>query len=175
MHRRAGLGVVWVLGSLLGSLLCPLLGSSSGCAAPADEAPGPRMDSAVFADEQQIVTPLVCPGARGCATASGRVRAGAAHRAITPTFDAPVPMAGFSIGREATGVHDDVESRVFVVEHGDVRVGVVALDVIGWFQQDALRIRRAAAAAGLGLDHVLVTSTHNHESKDTMGIWGVSV
>jgi len=133
------------------------------------------MDSAVFADEQQIVTPLVCPGARGCATASGRVRAGAAHRAITPTFDAPVPMAGFSIGREATGVHDDVESRVFVVEHGDVRVGVVALDVIGWFQQDALRIRRAAAAAGLGLDHVLVTSTHNHESKDTMGIWGVSV
>jgi hypothetical protein len=145
------------------------------CAPPADERVVPQMDTAVLADEREVVTPLVCPGARGCTDVRGRLRAGAAHRAITPDMTAPVPMAGFTIGRTATGVHDDVESRVFVVEQGDLRVGVVSLDVIGWFQQDALRIRRAAADAGLDLDHVLVTSTHNHETKDTMGIWGRSV
>src|SRR5690606_33461019 len=34
------------------------------------------------------------------------------------------------------------------------------------------RIRAAAEDAGLGLSALTVTSTHNHEGPDTMGLWG---
>jgi hypothetical protein len=85
------------------------------------------MDSAVLADARGIATPLVCPGARGCETAGGDVlRVGAAARVITPDFDnGPVYLAGFDIGRQATGVHDDIEVRAIVLERGELRVGLV--------------------------------------------------
>lgn len=134
-----------------------------------------EMNSAVDVDDEDEVTALICPGAVGCASAEGTLRAGAAFRAITPSLDAAVYLAGFSLGRAATGVHDDVEARVFVVEQGDVRTGFVTVDTVGWFQQDAQRIRRRVRERGVELDHIVVSSTHNHESKDTMGIWGASV
>ena len=33
----------------------------------------------------------------------------------------------------------------------------------------------APVEAGLALDQLIVTSTHTHESKDTMGMWGEAV
>ncbi len=146
---------------------------SLGCDAPKS---GITMDSRVLVDARGVATPLVCPGARGCAHAGGALKAGAAKRAITPDVAAaPVYLAGFGMGRQATGVHDDVWSRMIVVEQGDVRVGLVVLDCVGFFHQDVERVREAAKAAGLDLDDVIVTSTHVHESKDTMGMWGADV
>ena len=95
------------------------------CVPGADPPGGPAMDSARFVDDNGVVTPLVCPGARGCERQGGALRVGAAARAITPNLDdGTVYIAGFSPGRPATGVHDNVWVRAFVVEDGDVRVGV---------------------------------------------------
>jgi hypothetical protein len=157
----------------------------------------PTMDSAVV-DENGLSPALVCPGARGCTSNAGALFVGAGARTITPvvetftdtnangvrdfdedfvdenangTWDG-VWVAGFSMGRAATGVHDDLWARAVVLRQGDVSVGMVALDVVGFFHSDVMNVRRAVAARGLDLDHVIVASTHNHEAKDTMGIWG---
>jgi hypothetical protein len=154
--------------------MCLLGLSTLLCACPNNEVVI-TMDSSVIADDQGQPTALVCPGAKGCSTALGQLHAGAGTRIITPSLDEPVYMAGFDIGRQATAIHDDVEARALVVEQGELRIGFVTLDTIGWYNQDAIRVRQSAAARDLQLDHVVVSSTHNHESKDTMGIWGQDI
>jgi len=84
-------------------------------------------------------------------------------------------LAGFGNGRAATGVHDDVWARAITLQKGDVSIGMVAIDCVGYFQQYVLSIRKAAEAAGLDFDHIMVSSTHVHESHDTMGMWGKDV
>lgn len=136
------------------------------------------MDTAVIVDERGLSSALVCPGARGCADADGPLLVGAAARAITPPVgedDPPVWMAGFDIGRQATGRHDDQWARALVVERGDTAVGLVVLDVIGLFHDEVQRMRSAALDAALRLDTVVVVTTHVHEAKDTMGMWGAAV
>ena len=152
-------------------VVLPLL----GC--PETPPPG-GMDSAVLLDERGLSAPLVCPGAKGCEDASGRLRAGAAARAITPPVgpdQPPVWMAGFDIGRQATGMHDDQWARALVLESGSTAVGVVVFDLVGLFHDDVQRIRQAAQDAGLDLDQVFVITTHVHEAKDAMGMWGEAV
>lgn len=136
------------------------------------------MDSAQLVDERGLSTALVCPGARGCGDADGRLRAAAAARTVTPEVGPEHPavwMAGFDIGRQATGVHDDQWVRALVLESGSTAVGVVVLDSVGLFHDEVQRIRRAAQEAGLDLDQVIVNSTHVHEAQDTMGMWGEAV
>lgn len=90
-------------------------------------------------------------------------------------FDA-VWLAGFGTGRAATGVHDSLWARALVLEVGGARLGIVAVDLIGLFHTEVIRIRKAIE--GLGpegrplVDYLLVASTHNHEGPDTMGLWG---
>jgi hypothetical protein len=177
-------------------LLLPL----TGCPASAEGDAGPSpssMDSSVI-EVDGLSPDLVCPGAQGCENAEGDLLAGVGARTITPVvepwedldedgrWDPGEPfeddngngaldhvwIAGFSMGRAATGVHDDNWARAIVLEKGDVRVGLIALDVVGYFHPDVIKIRVGAAEAGLDLDHVLVASTHQHEGKDTMGLWG---
>ncbi len=149
-------------------------------------------------DASGRVPNLVCPGSPGCESTAGDLIVGAAARPITPpietwtdtnadglrNLDEPfedlngngewdgVFMAGFSNGRAATGVHDDVWSRVVVLRKGDLAIGMVALDLVGFFHDDIVRIRLAAKDAGLDLDQIVVSTTHTHEAPDTMGIWG---
>jgi len=85
-------------------------------------------------------------------------------------FDA-LWLAGFGNARAVDGVADDLWARATVLEQGNTSIGVVALDVVGYFHDDVLEIR-AAAKEELGLDWVIVQSTHVHEAPDTMGQWG---
>ena len=87
------------------------------------------------------------------------------------TFQA-VWMAGFQNGRPATGVHDDLWARAVALRQGDVTVALVSLDVVGYFNDEVLDVRQEAAAAGLDVDHIIISSTHVHEGPDTMGLWG---
>lgn len=100
-------------------------------------------------------------------TAPG-LRGGAAVVDITP------PLGGFLAGgvpyRPALKFHDPITARVVVLEQGDVRVGLVALDVIGLYREDVLRIRRAIAEE-VALDYVLVAATHTHNGPETLGAW----
>jgi hypothetical protein len=87
-------------------------------------------------------------------------------------FDA-VWLAGFQNRRAAAGVHDELEAVAVVFDDGALRVGIVAADVVG-LSRTFVESVRAAHAARLGLDYLLVHSTHNHNGPDTQGIWGSS-
>jgi len=150
-------------------------------------------------DERGRVPDLVCPGGPGCRAVAGELRVGAAAVTITPRLETftdtdengrwsegedfddangngawdGVWLAGFGNGRAAQSIHDDVWARALVLEQGDLRVGLLVLDLVGLFHTDVIAIRRAADH--LELDHVMVSTTHNHETQDTMGIWGPTV
>ena len=80
-------------------------------------------------------------------------------------------LAGFHNTRPAQGVHDDLWARAIVFDQGETRVAVVSLDLVGWFYSDVQRTREMLDPS-LGIDLLMVTSTHQHEGPDTMGIWG---
>lgn len=88
-------------------------------------------------------------------------------------FDA-IWIAGFSNGKPAQGVHDDVWSRVIVIDDGDTRVALVSLDAIGLMHDDVIDIREQIPK-NLNIDYTLISSTHTHESNDLIGIWGENV
>ncbi len=80
-------------------------------------------------------------------------------------------IAGMSNAKPAQGVHDDVWSRAMVLDDGKHRIAMVSLDAIGFLQGDVIDIRNRVPKE-LGLDYVLISSTHTHESNDLVGIWG---
>lgn len=81
-------------------------------------------------------------------------------------------IAGFSTGRAATGVHDDLWARAVALRSGDTTVAIVALDVVGYFYNEVQTIRQLVADRGVDVDHVVVHSSHGHEGPDTLGQWG---
>ena len=100
------------------------------------------------------------------------LRAGFAHSDITPEIrdDRPVWLAGYGPGRRATGVHDPLFTRCVVLQTGAEKIAIVSVDAIGLQLPEVERIR-----AGLAdYRYVLVTSTHNHEAPDVIGIWGAT-
>lgn len=79
-------------------------------------------------------------------------------------------VSGFGSGT-ARGVHDDVWARAVVLESGSTRVALVSVDAVGLFYEEVEKIS-AALPPSLGVDLVSVSSTHTHESSDTLGLWG---
>lgn len=87
-------------------------------------------------------------------------------------FD-PVWIAGFSNSRAANGVHDDLWSRTMVIDDGTTRIAIVAIDAIGYFNDDVIDIRSRIPKEA-GISYAIISSTHDHQSPDLMGIWGES-
>lgn len=85
-------------------------------------------------------------------------------------FDA-VWIAGFSNGKPANGVHDEVWARAVLIDDGETRLAMVALDAVGFMHDDVVDIRKAIPA-DWNIDYTLIASTHTHESNDLIGIWG---
>ena len=71
-------------------------------------------------------------------------------------------------------VHDPVWARVAVIEQGESRIAIVAVDTVGWFYSDVLRAR-AWVDDSLEIDWLLIAATHNHQTLDTFGIYGPGV
>ena len=102
-------------------------------------------------------------------------------------WDGPF-MAGY--GHEKRGneyyvagsVHDPVWARAVALRCGDATVGLVSVDTVGLFRGFVLDIRETARTTGAivedpclcDYDHIVVASTHTHDSVDTMGLWGPS-
>ncbi|GGW23480.1 hypothetical protein [Arenibacter certesii] len=80
-------------------------------------------------------------------------------------------IAGMSNAKPAQGVHDDVWSRVMVIEDNSSRIAMISLDAIGFLHGDVVAIRNRIPKE-LGIDYTLISSTHTHESNDLIGIWG---
>jgi hypothetical protein len=105
------------------------------------------------------------------------LRVGFARFKINPDLsdtNRPVWLAGFSQNRSATAQHDDLWAMACVVDDGYTRLGIVALDAIGFFHDDVIAVRRALAP-DLKLDYAVICSTHNHSTPDLMGLWGPNI
>lgn len=89
----------------------------------------------------------------------------------TPNHTDPVYLAGFGNDRQATGYNDQLWARGAVVDGADGRVAIVSVDLIGYFNAEVETIRSLVAPEA-GIDYVVVSSTHQHEGPDTLGIWG---
>jgi hypothetical protein len=79
-------------------------------------------------------------------------------------------MAGFGQGRKATGVHDPLMARAFVLSDGKIKIAIVSVDLVGFFLPNVENVRKQLD----GFNYVLVSSTHNHEGPDTLGLWGAT-
>lgn len=100
------------------------------------------------------------------------LEAGFSEADITPVIKpgGPVWLAGYGMGRKATGVHDPLIARCVVLKHGADRIAWVSLDLVGFQYPDVRKIRERLPE----FKYVMVSSTHNHEGPDVIGIWGRS-
>jgi hypothetical protein len=83
----------------------------------------------------------------------------------------PIFLAGFGNNRRATGYNDRLWARGVVVDGSGGRIAIVALDVVGYFNNE-IRTIRSMLDPDTAPDYVVVHSTHQHEGPDTLGIWG---
>lgn len=99
----------------------------------------------------------------------GDLLAGAAAVDISPD-KAGLKMGGYRVGRESTGNHDPLFARALVLKRGDHEQVLVAVDLVGLFRPF---IRETLAEIhDVPIEHIVVASTHDHSSPDSMGIWG---
>ena len=112
----------------------------------------------------------VCCPIKTASANSAQLKAGFAHRDITPKVDGAnsVWLAGYGPGRRAESVHDPIFARGVVVSSGDKKIAVVSLDVVGFQYAQVLAVRKELS----DFHYVLVASTHNHEGPDVVGLWG---
>jgi Neutral/alkaline non-lysosomal ceramidase, N-terminal len=103
---------------------------------------------------------------------AGDLSVGFAETDVTPKIDPdkPVYIAGFGHNRKATKVHDPIVARAVVLSDGKQKIALVCVDVVGLFNSVAESVRKQVE----GFAYVCVSSTHNHEGPDTLGLWGKS-
>ena len=103
--------------------------------------------------------------------AEPQLAVGFAEADISPTLgEKPVYMAGFGTNRTATKIHDPIMARAVVLSDGTKTLALVSVDLVGFFLPNVETIRKELK----GIDHLIVSSTHNHEGPDTVGLWGSS-
>ncbi len=131
-----------------------------------------------------------CPLRRGCRTArellaavflaglpvfshAGDLRAAAGKVDITPDLAVEKTyMAGFgSRGRKPAGVHDPLYARILLLTDGKKTIGVVGLDLLGFYRKDVEDLRRLAGFEGPDR-YLFIAATHQHSGPDTLGLWG---
>ncbi len=84
----------------------------------------------------------------------------------------PVWIGGFGPLRPATGVHDAITRRAVVIAKDGEYLAWVALDFVGLGHPRIWNARDLLAADGFDPERLLVSSSHNHQGPDTMGLWG---
>ena len=120
---------------------------------------------------KRLVCMLMMLGSSSLTAAEPRLAVGFADVDISPTLGKkPVYMAGFGTNRTATKIHDPIMARAVVLSDGTKTLALVAVDLVGFFLPQVENIRNELK----GIDHLIVSSTHNHEGPDTVGLWGAS-
>lgn len=83
-------------------------------------------------------------------------------------------LAGFGASRPMQAVHDDIWARAAVFRHSSQTVAVVAVDFIGFFYSDVVKLReKLSAHPEIGISGLIVSSTHSHASIDALGMWSM--
>ncbi|MGE3817833.1 MAG: hypothetical protein AB7I30_00205 [Isosphaeraceae bacterium] len=114
---------------------------------------------------RRVIPLLVSLGALGWSLEprADEFQVGAAARVITPDPLLPV-SGGLGIPRPTRETRGDLKARAVVYRHGDVSVGVVSLDLLGFPSVLGDRVR--ARVPRLKADHILIGSTHTHSAPD---------
>ena len=132
---------------------------------------GMALVAAVFIAAEGVRPTNAC-AAPASSPADHSLWAGFAETDITPAIEAgkPVYLAGYGFNRPATGVHDPLLARCVVIHdrERDRKIGIVSVDLVGL----QLPTVRQVQAQLKDFAYVVVSSTHNHEGPDTIGIWG---
>jgi len=89
----------------------------------------------------------------------GQLKAGVARSTITPPLGSP--LVGFADRGDATDCHDELTATALVLESGDLRVAIVACDLL--YIRGAAGLKQAiTAATGIPAERVLLTASHTH-------------
>jgi hypothetical protein len=101
---------------------------------------------------------------------AGDLSVGMGEVDISPKIDGkkPVYVAGFGHNRIATKIHDPLMARAIVLSDGKQKIALVSVDVVGLFNEFVEGVRKDVP----GFKYICVSSTHNHEGPDTVGLWG---
>ncbi len=104
--------------------------------------------------------------------AGAAVEVGFASVDITPDVAGkrPVWIAGYGQNRKAESVHDPLYIRAVVFRDGDRRVAIAVADLVGLQYPTVKAVREKLEE----FTYVTISSTHNHEGPDVVGIWGPS-
>lgn len=84
-------------------------------------------------------------------------------------------MAGFGNDRVAVGCHDDIWARALVIDDGQHRLAMVALDLVGTLKYGSyygFAHAQAQIEPALGITDFIFASTHDHQGPDALGLWG---
>ena len=89
------------------------------------------------------------------------MKVGIANATVTP--EQPIWMTGFtSRTAPSEGKYNDLEASVVVLESGDTRAGIMALDLVGVDEWLLEPIREAAEEVGIAPEAMLVNCSHTH-------------
>jgi len=80
-------------------------------------------------------------------------------------------LGGFDMNRPAKGVNDPLWVRAIAIRHENVTLVMATIDCVGLTHERFIRIRKSIDHERHGISHILFSSTHTHNSPDTMGIW----
>lgn len=83
----------------------------------------------------------------------------------------PIFIAGFGDNRRATGYGHKLWARGVVIDSQEARVALVALDLIGYSENEVETIRGLIKPVS-GIDYLIVHSTNQHQGPDSIGLWG---
>ena len=109
---------------------------------------------------------VLCVGWSAAVAPAAEFQAGAAVRVITPDPLLPV-SGGVGIPQPATKKLGELTARAAVFRNGDVTVGVIALDLLGFPSVLGDRVR--AQVPRIPADHILIAATHTHSAPDCYG------
>ena len=143
-------------GTLLGLLLCSVF----AVAAPDAHAKGKSKGSVSVGACKRDITPVSPLLAQAYEDRFGE--------AMPVNHTDPIYMAGFGTNRQATDYNDRLWARGVVIDGRGGRIALVALDLIGYFNNQIDIIRNMVS----DVDYLIVQSSHSHEGPDTLGIWG---
>lgn len=80
-------------------------------------------------------------------------------------------LGGFSANRPAQGVNDPLWTRAIAFRHRGTTLVLVSIDCIGLTHERFIKLRKSIDHELHGITHLAFSSTHTHNSPDTMGIW----
>ena len=90
---------------------------------------------------------------------AGQLRAGVARTTITPPLGSP--LVGFADRDDSTGCHDELTATALVLESGQLRLAIVACDLL--YIRGAAEMKHAiSVATGIPAERVLLTASHTH-------------